>query len=152
MPTSLTVERWAPMGLAALVTLAWWWLDGEISGNIAKELLAALIGAASICAGFLTTALSILLPIATSATGRKLQRSGYRELLFKYMRSAIYSCIALAGIATAAFFTVKADGPSRLISFVIIYNATHAAASLLRVAEILLTLFERASEPDDKDG
>ena len=152
MPTPIQVERWAPTWIACATSVAWWWCDGEIPEYFAKELLAALISAAAVAAGFLTTALSILLPIATSTTGAKLRKSGYDRDLFKYMRSAIWSCMTLAAIAVVAFFTFKANKPSALASALLIYTAAHAAAALVRVAEILLSIFERASEPDDKNG
>ncbi|HSV81483.1 MAG TPA: hypothetical protein VLK85_19985 [Ramlibacter sp.] len=152
-PTTLQVERWAPLILSGLATAGWWWFEGEIAPNFAKELLAALISAASVAAGFLTTALSILLPLATTTTGSKLAKSGYREILFRYMRSAIYSCMALAGVSVFAFFTLTVDsGPSKIVSALLVFNAMHSATALLRVAEILMSLFERASEPDDKGG
>jgi hypothetical protein len=152
MPTSIQVERWAPTWFACATTLAWWWFDGEISEAFAKELLAAILSAAAVAAGFLTTALSILLPIATSTTGERLRRSGYDRDLFKYMRSAIWSCMFLAAVAVIAFFTLKGGKPAAWVSALLIYTSSHSAVALVRVAEILMSVFERASQPDDKDG
>ncbi|MGE0446081.1 MAG: hypothetical protein AB7P99_12710 [Vicinamibacterales bacterium] len=152
MPTSLQIERWGPSLLACAVTAAWWWFDGAITITFAKELLGALIGAASIAAGFLATSLSILLPIASTSTGSKLRRSGYRALLFEYMRSAIFSCLLLAVVAVVSFFSLDEHRVGSGVAALLIYNATFAAAALARVTEILMGLFERGSEPDDKGG
>lgn len=153
MPTSLQRERWAPFVLAGIATLVWWYWEASIAAGIAKELLGALLSAAAVAAGFLTTALSILLPLANSPTGLKLRRSGYQQDLFRYMRSAIYSAMALAAISVIGFLKVTPEsGPGPYLSAALIFAATYTAGALLRVAEILMALFERANEPDDKGG
>lgn len=152
MPTALQVERWAALVVAVIAAIAWWWVDAEIAQSFAKELLGALIAAASVAAGFLTTSLSILLPIAATSTGRKLAQSGYRADLFRYMRSAIYSCMLLAALAVVGFFYLGEKAVDHRIALLLVFNASHASVALLRVAEILMGLFERASEPEDKDG
>lgn len=153
MPTSLQIERRAPALLGLAAAAAWWYFDGSIGAHMAKELLGALLGAGALAAGFLTTSLSILLPIASTGTGAKLRKSGYRDILFKYMRSAIWSSLALAAVCVVAFFTLEPEGgPSRPLSLVLVFTAAYSATALVRVAEILMSLFERASEPDDKGG
>lgn len=74
MPTRLTIERSAPV-IAALAAAVLWWAAGlKIPGGVAKEMLGAMLSAAAICAGFLTTAMSILMSLGTTAVGRRLAR------------------------------------------------------------------------------
>jgi hypothetical protein len=151
MPTSLQLEKWGPMMLSVGAAGTWWWFDGTISAVFAKELFAALLSAASVAAGFLTAALSILLPIASTATGLKLRRSGYQQELFRYMRAAIYGCLFLAALSVVAFFGLAEDGtPNNRVSTVLVFATVYSGLCLIRVAEILMALFERASEPDDR--
>lgn len=153
MPTRLQIERWGPLLMGLLGAAAWWMFDGEISSFYAKELLAALLSAAAIAAGFLTTALSILLPLAATEVGRKLRRSNYLPHLYNYLRRALYSCLALAIICVCAFFYLKEGAaPPHLLATVLIFSSAYSAAALVRIAEVLINLFELASEPEDKDG
>lgn len=153
MPTRLQIERWAPFGVGCIGAGAWWYLRGEIAGFYAKELLAALLSAAAIAAGFLTTALSILLPIASTDLGRRLRRSGYLPHLFEYLRRGLYSCLMLAIVCVVAFFYLhEGVAAPRPLSTLIIFGASYAAAALVRIAEVLINLFELASVPENKDG
>ena len=153
MPTRLQIERWAPTFVGAAVAVGWWFADGNIGQHYAKELMAALLSAAAISAGFLTTALSILLPLAAAPLGKRLKRSGYLPHLFSYLRWALYSCLALSGACVIAFFFVPEAGAlPRAISTAIIFLSAFAAAALVRIAEVLINLFELASVPEDLDG
>lgn len=153
MPTRLQIERWAPMVIGCVCTLTWWALDGQISYFFAKELLAALLSAAAIAAGFLTTALSILLPISSTDVGRRLKRSGYLPDLYNYLRRALYSCLLLAITCVIAFFQLRENiSVETLVACLLVFMSSYSAAALVRIAEVLMNLFELASEPENKDG
>lgn len=153
MPTRLQLERWAPIFFGILSVSAWWYLDGQIKSFFAKELLAALLSAAAIAAGFLSTAISILLPMSSTPTGQWLRKSGYLPDLYKYLNRAIYSCLFLAGVCVVAFFMLdETGGVPKGFSYLVIFAASYTAAALARIAEVLMNLFERASESDDICG
>ena len=153
MPNQLQIERWGPLIFGAFVAIAWLLANGQIDGYIAKELLGALLSSAAIAAGFLATALSILLPMAGTQVGQQLRKSGYLPDLYKYLRRAIFSCLGLAVASILGFFWVADKvGPPQWLSTVIIFMSAYAAAALARIAEVLMNLFERAHEPENKDG
>lgn len=153
MPTKLQLERWGSVIFGFLAVAAWWVADGQIKSHFAKEILAALISAAAIAAGFLATSLSILLPIASTETGKRLRSSGYLPYLFRYLREAIYGCLTLALACVLTFFCLPEVGAAPTwLAVIIVFMSAYAAGALARIAEVLMNLFERSSEPEDKDG
>lgn len=154
MTFRLKLEQWGPALVAGGVAAVCWYVSFNISGSFAKELLAALLSAAAISAGFLTTALSILLPMGATETGRRMHASGYMPGVHCYLRSAILGSLALAAICVLLFFFLPenssniASGWSALLAS----GTTYAALALARIAEVLLNLFERMSVPEDKAG
>ena len=150
----LQMERFGPQILAAALATAWHLAGLSVPSDNAKELLSALISAAAISAGFLTTALSILLPMGSTETGRRMHAAGYMPLLHRYLRSAMFSCLLLSGLCLAALFILEpsATAMGRWWAVIIVANTAHAAASLVRVAVVLLNLFERMSKPEDLKG
>jgi hypothetical protein len=154
MKFRLKLEQWGPALVAAALAAVWWKANLTIPGSYSKELLGALLSAASICAGFLTTALSILLPIGATETGRRMHLSGNMQSVHRYLRSAILGSLALAAICVMLFFLLPSDGSeiTNGYSTVLVGGTTYAAFALARIAEILLNLFERMSAPEDLDG
>lgn len=153
MPTRRQIERWGPLLFGALSTTTWWYVDGEIKSFFAKELLAGLLSAGAIAAGFLATAISILLPFSSTSTGQWMRKKGYLPDLFHYLNRAIYSCLFLTCVCVMAFFLLDVDsGVPKPFSIIIIFSASYTAAALARIGEVLMNLFERASEMEDKDG
>lgn len=154
MGLRLKIEQSIPFLAAVGGGAAWWCADLKIPSTYSKELLGALLSAASICAGFLTTALSILLPIGGTETGRRMHSSGLMPGVHRYLRSAILGCLLLAGVCVLLFFFLPEDGTamSMVWSTLLVANTIYAAFALARVAEVLLNLFERMSHPEDKNG
>jgi hypothetical protein len=152
LPTTLQLERWGPLVIAFLAMAVWWACDGVIGDAIANDLLAALLSAAAISAGFMTTALSILLTITTTPTGKKLRKSGYLSDLFAYIRHAIYSCLGLAALSVISFFALKKGEPLPLIAaYPLIFFAALTAGSLARAAEVVLLIFLRVNDESDTE-
>lgn len=150
MLTRLQVEAWTPLLLSAAVALTWFLSDGAISHLIAKELLSASISAAAVGAGFLTTALSILMTLSGSAIGRQIKRRGKLEQLYSYLRSAIYSCLLLVGVCVIAFFFfVENEGVRTPASSIVVGVAVYCMTSMARIVEILVRLFTAMSEPEN---
>lgn len=146
-------ERFGPLIWAAALAAAWHLAGLSVPSDNAKELLSALISAAAISAGFLTTALSILLPMGSTETGRRMHAAGYMPLLHRYLRSAMFSCLLLSGLCLAVLFMLEpGSAVGRWWAMIIVANTAHAAASLVRVAVVLLNLFERMSQPEDLKG
>ena len=150
----LLIERFGPLFIALVAAAVWQLTKLEVPADHAKELLSALISAAAISAGFLTTALSILLPMGATETGRKMHKAGCLPLLHSYLRSAIFSCLLLSGLCLAALFLLNPDTQpvGSWWALAIVANTVHAAMALVRIAEVLLNLFERMSEPEDLQG
>lgn len=147
------LERHGPLVAAAALGVAWWGLGGPLPVFVAKELLGALLMAAAIAAGFMTTALSILLPVGSTAIGRQLRRRGKLSALFGYARSAIYACLALALVSVVGFlFFDPNTGVRHGLAVVIVAVSGYAALSLARMVEILLKVFSAMAEPEDRDG
>lgn len=138
----------------AACAVAWFFYGRPVPETYSKELLAALLSGAAISAGFLTTALSILLPIGGTDTGSKLHSNGLMALVYQYLRSAIWGCMALAGLCVFLFFQLPDGKPALNVwqSALLVAFSVYACASLLRIAEVLLNIFERMSQPEDKKG
>lgn len=152
MLNRLQVEAWAPLLLSVAAAGTWFFLDGHISHLFAKELLSAIISAAAVGAGFLTTALSILMTLGGTAIGRQVKRRGKLEQLYGYIRSAIYSCLLLVGICVVAFFAViDNEGIGTTVSGIVAGIAVYCLTSMVRIVEILVCLFMAMAEPED-DG
>lgn len=151
MPNALQVERYAPATLGLACALAWWCLGGQIPGAIAKELLSALLSSAAICAGFLTTALTVILPMGGSAIGRQIRRRGKMDQLHRYIRAAIYGALALVALCVLGFFQVPQGGAgSAWASTLIIGSAVYSAAAMVRVVEILFRVMVAMSKEDEQ--
>lgn len=154
MSLRLQIEQWGPLFVAVGGAAAWWYADLKIPNTYSKELLGALLSAAAICAGFLTTALSILMPIGSTETGRRMHCSGLMSAVHSYLRSAILGCLMLAGVCVLLFFFLPEDGAAiaQVWSTLLVANTLFAAFALARIAEVLLNLFVRMSQPEDKNG
>nr|DAO13559.1 MAG TPA: hypothetical protein [Caudoviricetes sp.] len=152
--TRLDVERFAPIALAAVAAGAWFCLGGTVSEAHGSQLLSALLSAAAISAGFLATALSILLPMGSTELGRRLHAKGLLVYVHRYLRSAIFGCMLLAALCVVLFFLLPEGQPGlgRWQSVLLVGMTVYAATALARVLEILLHLFERMSQPEDRGG
>jgi hypothetical protein len=118
---------------------------------MAKELLSALLSAAAIAAGFMTTALSILLPMGGTDVGHRLHKRGKLPLLFGYLRSATYGCLALSFICVVGLFAFEESaGLGSLMSTLVIGFAVFSAMALARILEILIKVLTAMAVPEDK--
>lgn len=146
------VERLYPIIVGSCAGIISWKFRIFPPENSYNDLLSALLSASSIAVGFLTAALSILLPIAATHVGQQLAKKGLKKDLVHYLREAIFSCLSLSGICVVGFFMVS-GGKYFLVFFgLLVFLSVYSALSLIRVAEILLKLFSRASDPEDKQG
>lgn len=153
MFSSKCVEQHAPWVGALLAGVIWVALGKGFSSHFGKELLGALLSAAAICAGFMTTALSVLLPVGSTAVGRRLHRRGHLPALFSYLRKAIYGCLALAGVSVAGFFAFDSEhGIGKWYALPIVLASAYAALALWRILEIMIKIFQAMAEPEDKQG
>lgn len=149
----LQIERFGPLIISLTATFAFWLKGPNPDPQVVKELLAALLSAAAISAGFLTTALTVLLPIGSTQIGRQLRRRNKLNQLFNYVQSAIYSCLALSVICVVGLFRLDpAVGIDRFTSTVVVCCAVHAAAAFVRILEILIRVLPQLGEPEDLNG
>ena len=155
MLTSIINSRWFerlyPYLFAGFITLACFKFDIYPNDKTLKDLLSALLSASSIAIGFLTAAISILLPISTTLVGQQLVKRNLKKDIVNYLCSAIYSCLILSGLCIVGFF-FKEDFQSKLFYLLLIFLSVLSGLCLSRVANILLKVFSRASEPEDKQG
>lgn len=150
---SLTVERFAPATLAVACGVCWYVWGGSIPAKFAKELLAAILSAAAICAGFLTTALTIIMSLGATAVGRRLARRKRLKFLYDYLRSAIHSSLLLSLVCLGAFFFVEEDsGIQRLPAGMLVAALVFAGATISRIVGILVEVMSQLEEPEHKDG
>lgn len=151
--TSLRRERYAPVVAGCSVAVCWYLWNRSIPDHMAKEFLAAVLSAAAICAGFLTTAVSVLMTMGSTAVGRRLRKRNRLPDLFAYLRKAIFSCLLLCALCIAGFFVhAKDEGISTLPSAAIIGMITYSGAAFARVIPILISIFEQMCEPPEKNG
>ena len=153
MPKPLTVERFAPGVLSLLCGLLWFLYEKAIPASFSKELLAAILSAAAICAGFLTTALTIVMSLGTTAVGRRLARRGRLKYLFQYLKSAIHSSLLLSLVCLGGFFFIDDQaGIIGLPSSVLVAALVYSGATISRIVGILVEVMAQLSEPEQKDG
>ena len=153
MLTRLQVERYGPLFLGLLTATLTWWRGGSLSPETAGQLLPSLLSAAAITAGFMTTALSVLLPIGGTAIGRRLKRRNKFDLLFSYLRAAVYSCVVLAVICVVGLFRVDPVlGLDKLSTGALVTIAVYSTATFIRILEILIQILPQLAEPEDKNG
>lgn len=152
MPSRLTLERIAP-GIAAVVFTALWWVFSmKIPGSVAKEMLAAVLSAAAICAGFLTTAMSILMSLGSTAVGRRLARRKRMPYLAGYLRHAIYGCVLVSFLSLWAFLWTDEAGLNQRFALVLMAAVGYASAAFVRIVWILALVMEELAQPEDLQG
>ena len=73
--------------------------------------------------------------------------------MFSYLRSAIYSCIALAVVSVIGLVQVDpALGMDKNSTILLVAVATFSVASFIRILEILIQILPQMAEPEDRDG
>lgn len=141
------IERWGPLVFALLLSVAVYWLEYTIPVLFARELLSAIISVSAIGAGFLTTALSILMTVGSTATGKQLKRRKKLTTLFEYLRRAILSCLCVVVVCVAAFFCLDPEsGIGSTTSTVIAFASTLCLGHMVRIVEILVHVVNSESE------
>lgn len=143
-------ERLYPYIFGLLVAFICFKFDIYPNDESFKDLLSALLSASSIAVGFLTAAISILLPLSTTLVGQQLARRNLKKDIVNYLRSAIYSCLMLSGLCLVGFFI--SNSLHNIFNLLLIFLSVLSGLCLTRVASILLKIFSRASEPEDKQG
>lgn len=153
MKDSLLVERCWPWVLALCCAAASYRVSLSITSAIGKELLAAVLSAASICAGFLTTALTVLMALGSTEIGRRLRAAQQLGDLFSYLRTAIISCLVTSLLCMIGFFFFnKGDAIPAVPTSVFTGVTIFAGACIWRIIPILLSIMEHLSQPEDKQG
>lgn len=137
-----------------MVCAALWIFGGcTVPASLAKEMLAAVLSAAAVFAGFLTTALTILMSIGATAIGRRLAKRNRLKYLFGYLKSAINGCLLLIAGCIGAFFLIEEPaGVGRYPSGVLVAAVVYAGAAILRIVRILVLVVDQMGEPDQAEG
>lgn len=151
--TALHREKFAPAVAGCAVAGCWFAWDQTIPDHVAKELLAAVLSVAAICAGFLTAALSVLMTMGSTPVGRRLKNRNRLTELFNYFRKAIFSCLLLCALCVMGFFAYSKDhGIGTIPSTLIVGVLAYSGAAFARIVPILITVLEQMSAPVDKKG
>lgn len=140
---SLFIEKYGPLffGVASAATWFFWGFDFSIIYT--KEILAGLITASAIGAGFMATALSILLSVSDKSSVSKISQSPYKKVFYRYIRSCFYSCLLMVGVCLIAFLFIDSnDGLPKNITNIIVGFSGYTVAAFVRITEILLNIFE----------
>lgn len=146
------IEEYAPAALAAVAGLVWCRFGIDWPSLIAKDLLMALLSASAIAAGFMATAMSILMPLGASDVGRRLKRRNKLVALFSCLKRATYSCLFVALLSIGSmFFLTESVGLPRNIGAFVLASVTYAGASLVIVVQIIVVILEALSIPADED-
>ena len=138
---TLTVERFYPLVLAAVVAVACWWLDLKLPAD-PGWLLSATVTFGAIASGFVGTSLSILTGLGTPVM-RKIRQSRYVDILREYMGCALASGLVLSCTSIIGLF----PGTTSL-ALTIAWSATltFCIACLYRLAKVMLFVF---SDPEN---
>jgi uncharacterized membrane protein YbhN (UPF0104 family) len=98
------IERWFPQVAATLCAVAYWYFLSSLTiPKTAVNILGALVTVAGVAVGFLAAAEAIVLSIDQSKIIQELQRSGFYDLLIRYLHSGliwsfILSCLSTIGL------------------------------------------------------
>lgn len=134
--TSLMVERCWPFAGSTLCLAAWMKWPPTFPQD-AGDLLATSATVASVIVGFLTAAAALILSISSSRVYRHLKSQGLIDIIFEYLKTAIYAGVLFLIVCIAGFF-VKSDSKIYINFWVV----TGAAMTLLflRITGLLLRL------------
>lgn len=147
------IERLWPYTISILGGSIWYFSKLSFPVDGTKELLSALLTAASIVAGFMITAISILLPIIGSTKiGERIIKRGLYDDLMNYMKSTIKSSLMLAvGSVIGLIITKNNCIDNQMVTTTIITISILCAATFYRATQIIFRIFELASKPVDQN-
>ena len=144
------LERWTPLVIGLSTSLVWYfWFAGALPDKL-DELLAATLNLSAIAAGFLSTAVGILLSIYDRPIVRRLREMGDYEQLVMYLTRAIYSTVAAAMVSVAGVLSgPKASWPwPEWVGAMGLFVLVWAGGACLRVVALLLRLLQEMSRGD----
>ena len=137
MISPLTREKWYPRALGVLVAGIAVVACGRGTAEFlpqGKDMLASLVSLGGILAGFLATMKTLLMGMKEETLGR-LKSSGYMPYLKDYLGEALWSALALCGLAVIGFApAVGHDNPLYLAA--LLGALVYSFASLYRVTRI----------------
>lgn len=140
---SLFIEKHGPLFIGAVSSVAWYFWGFDFSITYTKEILAGLITASAIGAGFMATALSILLSLGDKSAASKISKSPYRNYFYRYIRSCFYSCLLMVALCLISFLFIDSNnGLNKNITNIIVGFCGYTVAAFVRITEILLNIFE----------
>lgn len=150
----ILVERYWPHLLGLCCAGIFYWTSLTITPAIGKELFAAVLSAASVCAGFLTTALTVLMTLGSTDIGKRLRASDRLDDLFDYLRDAIVASLVTSLLCIVGFFFFNGEDPGvgTIPSSIFVGVTIFAGCCIWRIVPILLSIMRQLSTPEDKQG
>lgn len=144
---ALLWERYQPLFVGVVVACAWMWIFGAPFPWPAENLFATAATLASVLAGFLGVAQSVVLTIKDTAVYRRLDGAGYVNQFFSYLRFGVNSAITFAALSVIGFFVTREQtvlGYEVLPYFRFVWVAAGALAvtAYLRVSGLLFLLLK----------
>jgi hypothetical protein len=154
MRDTLVFERYWPTAIGLGSAIAFYYTDLTITSAIGKELFAAVLSAASVCAGFLTTALTVLMSLGSTEIGKRLRATNSLDDLFNYLKHAIVACLITSLLCIIGFFFFNGENPGvgTVASSTFVGATVFSGCCIWRIVPILLSIMRKLSEPEDKQG
>ncbi|MCV9947786.1 hypothetical protein [Paenibacillus sp. BT-177] len=110
-----------------------------------KDILASSINVSAITAGFLATAMSLLITLTNETVIQRLRDFGLYIHLINYLKSAIGWTFFIAIVSAACLF-IDGNGNTKYIFFLIwIFFCVAGAVSVIRVVNILSKILDKMS-------
>lgn len=139
---ALFLERYAPYAVSAVSWSIWYYYGAPFPRN-ADALLATSATVASIFASFLGVAMAIILTVKKTESFRVIERLGYANTLFNYIRSGILGSVLLACVSVIGFFVINSEFSVLFSSFWVI-SAVFSLVTYYRVTSLIFKLLRQS--------
>ncbi|WP_227104528.1 hypothetical protein [Chromobacterium rhizoryzae] len=137
---SLAWERFYPFVLSFVLTAVYWRYPLPFPDDV-KDLLSASLSFGAITAGFIATAIAILMALPNDSIMASIKSSGFVEDLIRYLRQAFYSSLLFSLFCLVSFLFLK-DFKLCLRVFWV-FSASMTFLTLHQVANLMLTILRK---------
>ncbi|MGP0583721.1 hypothetical protein [Paenibacillus timonensis] len=133
------------IGLLAVVVV---YFSGYKSSDFEnfKEILSSAVNVSAISAGFLATAMSLLISLTNDSIIERLKKFGLYKKLINFLKSSIAWTFLIALISSAGLFFNRGNTNSDLFFYIWIFVCVVGFVSVVRVVRILSKILDKMSE------
>jgi hypothetical protein len=140
----LTIERYHPVVLAVVSSIAWAVLSERFSFTMPpdeKEFLAAALGLGAVLTGFIATAQAILMALPTDSVMGRLRSTGYIDDLVEYIGRALHGGFVFCVFNLIGFSAMHLEADAKRVYWAAwVLFAVYSACTFLRVSKIMLRI------------